>query len=131
MNYGVCLGNSQPLDNINGMAKLSDETLTTIFSLQRQLADGIEEAAATEWLLFEQHGETETTVPELEELQNARERLTQPYSRLSTLLLRILESQPLASAAMLKLLDQTLQQAQMAADVARASIREVQRNWNL
>ena len=113
------------------MAKLPDETLTTIFNLQRQLADGIEEATATEWLLFEQYGETEATIPELEELQNARERLTQPYSRLSTLLLRVLESQPVASAAVLELLEQTIQQAQTAVDVARASIREVQKNWNL
>jgi len=29
---------------------------------------------------LEQYGETEATIPELEELQNARERLTAPYS---------------------------------------------------
>jgi hypothetical protein len=113
------------------MAKLPDETLTIIFNLLRQLAEGIEEASATEWALFEQYGETEVAIPELEELQNSRERLTEPYSRLHTLLLRILESQPTATAAMLNLLIQTIEQAQAAADAAQASVREVKRNWNL
>jgi hypothetical protein len=116
---------------LNQMAKLPDETLTVIFNLLRQLAEGIEEASATEWMLFEQYGETEATIPELEELQNSRERLTEPYSRLHTLLLRILESQPTATAAMLNLLIQTIEQAQAAADAAQASVREVKRNWNL
>lgn len=113
------------------MAKLPDQTLTTIFGLQRQLAESIEEASALEWALFEQYGETELTIPELEELQNARVRLTVPYSRLHTLLLRILESQPMASDAMLNLLDQAIEQAQAAADAATASVREIKRNWNL
>jgi len=95
------------------MAKLPDEILTTIFTLQRQLASGIEEASAAEWALLSM-GETEATIPELEELQNARERLTAPYSRLHTLLLRILESQPLVSPAILNLLVKTIEQARAA-----------------
>ena len=113
------------------MAKLPDEILTTIFSLQRQLADRIDEAAAAEWILFEQYGETEETVGELEELYNARERLTVIYSRLHTLLLRILESQPTASTAMLDLLSQTLEQGQSVFNAATASIREIKRNWGI
>ncbi|MBW4621362.1 MAG: hypothetical protein KME17_18630 [Cyanosarcina radialis HA8281-LM2] len=111
--------------------KLSDEMLTTIFSLQRQLAVGIEEASAAEWKLNEQYGETAETIVELEELQNARERLTMPYSRLHTLLLRILEFQPLAPAAMLNLLAQTLEQGELAIDAVAASVREIKSNWDL
>jgi len=74
---------------------------------------------------LEQYGETEATIPELEELQNARERLTAPYSRLHTLLLRILESQPLASPAILNLLVKTIEQARAATEAARASVREI------
>ncbi len=70
------------------MAKLSTETLIIIFSLLRQLAEEIEEACATEWMLFERYGETSRTIGELEELQNARERLNQSYIRLNTLLLK-------------------------------------------
>ncbi|MCU0534395.1 MAG: hypothetical protein MUD14_10935 [Hydrococcus sp. Prado102] len=113
------------------MAKLSDEILTNIFSLQRQLAEGIGEVSAVEWALFEQYGETDESIGELEELKNAKERLTIPYSRLHTLLLRILEAQPTASAAMLNLLAQTLEQGQAALDASNASVREIKRNWDL
>ncbi|MGL5941944.1 MAG: hypothetical protein ACRC2S_16540 [Waterburya sp.] len=113
------------------MAKLSDETLIIIFNLLRQLAEDIEEASATEWNLFEGYGENETTIAELEELQNSKERLREPYFRLHRLLIGILESQPTATAPMLNLLIQTIEQAQAAADASQASIREVKRNWNL
>jgi len=44
------------------MARLPDQILTAIFSLQRQLVEGINEAAATELAIFEQFGETEITI---------------------------------------------------------------------
>ena len=113
------------------MAKLSNKSLTTIFSLQRQLAEGIEEASAVAWILFVQYGETEETQDELEELDSAKERLTKLYSGLNTLLLRILESQPNASTAMIELLLRTLEQGQATVDAANASIQEIKRNWNL
>jgi hypothetical protein len=113
------------------MAKLSDELIARIFDLLRQLARGIEEASAAEWYLFDRYGENEATVTELEELQNAKERLRDPYFRLHRLLIGILESQPTAADPMLNLLSQTIEQAQTAADASQASIREVKGNWNL
>jgi hypothetical protein len=113
------------------MAKLPNELLTTIFTLQRQLAEGIEEVSATEWELFDRYGETEATISELEELQNARERLNGSYARLHGLLLRILEAQPTASTAMLDLLSQTITHGQFTIDAVQASTREIKRNWNL
>ncbi len=53
------------------------------------------------------------------------------HSRLHTLLLRILESQPTASTAMLDLLSQTLEQGQSVFNAATASIREIKRNWGI
>jgi hypothetical protein len=49
--------------------KLSPEALTTIFSLQQRLIELIAETKATEFNLFERHGETEETLPELEQIQ--------------------------------------------------------------
>ncbi len=57
------------------MAKLSEETLVMTFVLLRQLADAIELASTTEWIFFDRYGETARTIGELEELQNAIERL--------------------------------------------------------
>jgi hypothetical protein len=49
--------------------KLSPEALTTIFSLQRRLIELIAETKATEFNLFERYGDTEETLPELEQIQ--------------------------------------------------------------
>ncbi len=44
------------------MAKLPDTTVTIIFDLQRQLLERINEATATEAIIFEQFGENEETL---------------------------------------------------------------------
>lgn len=113
------------------MAKLPNQTLTTILTLQRRLLESIDEAKAAEFHLFEEFGETEETTPELEQLQNSAERLRNPYSRLYSLTLGIAEAQPTASTAMLNLLVQTIEEAQAATDAVDASIQEIKRSWNL
>ena len=113
------------------MAKLSNETLTMTFQLLRQLAEATELASAIEWIFFERYGETPRTIGELEELQNARERLNQSYSRLNTLLLRILEAQPTAANAMLDLWAKAIDNGQANLEAANASIQEIKRGWNL
>ena len=40
------------------MAKLAAEKLTMAFQLLRQLAEAIELASATEWILFDRYGDT-------------------------------------------------------------------------
>jgi hypothetical protein len=50
------------------VAKLAEQTITTIFELQRRMIQLIDEAKATEFMLFGQYGETEETIPELEQL---------------------------------------------------------------
>jgi hypothetical protein len=113
------------------MAKLSDKDLTMTFYLLRQLAEAIELACATEWIFFERYGETSRTIAELEELQNVRERLNQSYARLNTLLLRVLEAQPLATGAMLDLLTKAIDNGRANLEAANASIQEIKRGWNL
>ena len=60
-------------------------------------------------MIFEQFSEVEETIPELEELQNVRERATSSYSRLYTLLLRVAEAQPAATSATVDLLTQSIE----------------------
>ena len=113
------------------MAKLPEETVTTVFNLQRGLLELIDEATATDTAIFEYFGETEVTFTVLEQLQNAKQRLTDPYSRLCTLLLRIAELQPIAPAATLDLLAQTIEQGQAAVDASQASIQEAKRDLDI
>ncbi|WP_009634396.1 hypothetical protein [Synechocystis sp. PCC 7509] len=113
------------------MAKLTESIIKIIFDLQRQLLDRIDEATATEAVIFEQFGENEETTPELEQLQKVRERATSSYSRLYTLLLRVYESQPLATSAILKLLETSIEQAEATNAAAQASVQDTKRNWSL
>ena len=113
------------------MAKVSPQTLTIIFNLQRRLVELIDQAKTAEYNLFEDYGETEETIPELEQLQNGAERLRNPYSRLATLTLAIAEAQPIAPTAMINLLNQTVEEASASSDAVEASIMEIKRSWNL
>ncbi len=113
------------------MAKLSSETLTNIFNLLRQIAEEIENACSTEWILFEKYGETSRTINELDELQNVKQRLNQSYSRLNILMLRILEAQPIASNAMVDLLTQAINDGLANVDASHASIQEIKKGWSL
>lgn len=113
------------------MARLQDETITTIFYLPLRLLERIDEATATEATIFARFGEAEETLPELEQLQNVRERATSSYSRLYTLLLRIAEAQPTPTSATLKLLAQSIEQAQANDAAIDASVEDIKRNWNL
>ena len=134
------------------MANLPNETITTVLNLERRLLQLINEATAAGFIILEQFGETEETIPELDELQNVRERATSYYIRLYRLLLQISESQPVGSsllksspsagvspavktrrlsAATLNLLAQSIAQTQAIADAGEASTQEIKRNCNL
>ena len=65
------------------------------------------------------------------DLDNIRERANTYYSRFYTLLLRIADSQPIASNAMLELLDRSIEEGQANIAASEATIREEKRNWNL
>jgi hypothetical protein len=112
------------------MAKLPDSIVTNIFSIQRQIIDCIDSTTEMEFRLFDRMGETPETVPELEELQNIKEKLRSKYSRLYTLLLGIAESQPIATIDMLDLLYKSIDSTEASLDASIASLQEIQRNWN-
>jgi hypothetical protein len=112
------------------VAKLSDPVLTNIFTLQRGIIESIDVTTALAFRLFTQLGETTETLTELEELQNIQERLRSQYSRLNSLMLKVSESQPVASADMLNLLYRTVELAEASLDASIASLQDIQRNWN-
>lgn len=113
------------------MAKLPDEIITTVFTLQRQLLERMDEATATVFVMLAEYGETEATVHELDELQSIRERADTYYSRFYVTLRRIYESQPVASRDSLDIVARSINEAQAVADATLASVQEIKRNWNL
>ncbi len=113
------------------MAKLPKETTVTINSLKQQLLDILDNSTAAEFMLFERFGETETTIPLLEELKSVAERSTSWFSRLVNLQLRIAQSQPTATFDMLKLLSEAIVRIQAEAPAMERSIQEVKIDWNV
>jgi hypothetical protein len=112
------------------VAKLPDSVIDNIFTLQRHLVECLDSTTAMEFRLCQEIGETAETLPELEELQNIRERLVNSYSRLQNILLRIAQSQPIAARDMLDLLYRSMEQTQSFIDASIASLQDIQRNWN-
>jgi hypothetical protein len=113
------------------MANLSEETLNTIFNLQKQLFYIINEATATDYNLVEQYGETATNFAELEELSNIKERARDAYTRLFRLCLNVAETQPVIERSKLELLYRAIEQADLTVNALEISIKEIKNNWNL
>ncbi len=113
------------------MANLPEETLTQIFDLQKQLFKIINDATATDFNLLEKYGETSATLPELDELQNIKERARDAYSLLFGLLLNIGEAQPEINPSTLELLYRAIEQADLTVNALEVSIKEIKNNWNL
>jgi hypothetical protein len=113
------------------MADLSEEILLAVFQLQKQLFKIINDTTATDYILLEQYGESAETLPELEELQNIRERARDSYIRLFRLLLNIGETQPAINPSTLELLYRSIEQAELTVNALEVSIKEIKNNWNL
>ena len=113
------------------MANLPEKTLIEIFDLQKQLFKIINDATATDFNLVEKQGETSATLPELDELQNIRERARDSYTRLSRLLINIGEAQPVINPSTLKLLYRAIEQANLTTNALEVSIKEIKNNWDL
>ena len=123
--------NNLSSSKFNFMAKLPDETISTIFRLQQRLVALLDTATAAEYILLQQFGETEETMPELEAIDNVKERLRIPYNRLHRILQQVAESQPAATPDVLDFLYRTIDQGEAIADASEASIQEIKRSWNL
>ncbi|MDJ1180027.1 hypothetical protein PJF56_14250 [Roseofilum sp. BLCC_M91] len=113
------------------MAKISSDLEETIWNLKRQLLDIIDSATSAELTLFEQFGETNDTIPLLDELKNVSDRASPWFSRLSNFQLRIAEVQPTISADMLNLVYQSVERLQVEIPAMERSIQEVKNEWNL
>lgn len=70
-------------------------------------------------------------MPELEAIDNVKERLRIPYNRLHRILQQVAESQPAATADVLEFLHRTIAETEAAADASEASIQEIKGSWNL
>jgi hypothetical protein len=113
------------------MAKLSPETAQTIWSLQPQLLEMIDRARTLELLLFETFGETEDTIPFLDELQSIAQQAIDRFSLFSTLQIRVANAQPPISSDILELVDRAIQITHQKIPALNRSIQEISQEWKL
>lgn len=113
------------------MADFSDETLEIALFRQARLLKLLNEVTKADLILYETFGDTPETLTALDQLQNARERLTDSYTRVATLLRRLYEVQPETEATLLNLFYQSIEQALATADAIEATVKETKRDWNL
>jgi hypothetical protein len=121
------------------MAKLSPETAQTIWDLQHQLLEIIDTARTLELSLFEAFGETEDTIPFLDELQSIAQQAIERFSLFSTLQIRVANAQPPISSDILKVVEspgerlcqRSIQTTQQKIPALNRSIQEITQEWRL
>ena len=113
------------------MAKLSLETSQTIWDLQHQLLEIIDTAKTLESSLFEAFGETERTIPYLDELQNIAQQGVERFSRFSTLQIRVASTQPPVPQDLLEIVNRAIESTQQKIPALSRSNQEIIQEFNL
>lgn len=113
------------------MAKLRLETAQTIWDLQRQLLEIIDIAKTLELTLFEAFGETDRTIPYLDELQSIAQQGTERFTRFSTLQIRIANTQPPIPQDLLQIVDKSIESTQQKIPALTRSNQETIQEFNL
>jgi hypothetical protein len=113
------------------MARLSLETAQTIWDLQHQLLEIIDTARTLELSLFEAFGETERTIPYLDELQSIAQQATERFSRFSTLQIKVANTQPPIPRDLLEIVDRSIESTQQKIPALERSNQETIQEFNL
>ncbi|MEM9543947.1 MAG: hypothetical protein AAGA60_31245 [Cyanobacteria bacterium P01_E01_bin.42] len=113
------------------MAKLPPERQALIWDSKQKLLEIIDLARKAEFDLLENWGETEDTLPALDQLTEIAQQAKDRFSQLSTLQVLVAESQPLPRSDLLKLLDARLTIIQNRIPALERSIQEIKLDWNL
>ena len=88
-------------------------------------------ARTLELSLFEAFGETDRTIPYLDELQNIAQQATERFSRFSTLQTRIANTQPPIPRDLLEIVDRSIESTQQKIPALERSNQETIEEFNL
>jgi hypothetical protein len=111
--------------------KIPDPLKQQIFDLQGQLLDLIDNAATTERKLFENYGETEQTLGDLDSLAGIREQAEGIYQGLNTLALRVVQADPRDATVTMNLLLQVYERGDERIAPLTRSVEEIRNTWEL
>jgi hypothetical protein len=113
------------------MAKLSPETAQTIWDLQHQILEIIDTARTLELSLFDAFGETEDTIPFLDELQSIAQQAIERFSLFSTLQIRVANSQPPIPPDIIEIVNRSIPTTEQKIPALKRSIQEITQEWRL
>jgi GMP synthase PP-ATPase subunit len=108
------------------MAELPSEMVITINQLKQKSLDILNRATAIEFMLFENFGETDQTLPLFEELATVAGDAKDSFTRLNNLQLRVAEAQPTIPSDMLELTTQAIDRITNRIPAWQRSLEEVQ-----
>jgi uncharacterized protein with PhoU and TrkA domain len=113
------------------VAEIPKRTISEVLELMGKLLKLINTAAHSELSAFNKYGETGQIAYVLEQLQNVKEKAVSTYTRLSTIVLKISETQPTLTPTMMGMLIKAIEQAKATVSAGEASINEVKSEWRL
>ena len=113
------------------MAKFSPETAQTIWDLQHQLLEIIDSSSVLELSLFDAFGETEDTIPVLDELQSIAQQSIDRFSRFSSLQIRVANNQPPIPPDIIDVVNRSIQTTEQKIPALKRSIQEITQEWRL
>lgn len=111
--------------------KIPDPLKQQIFDLQAQLLDLIDNATTTERILFENYGETEQTLGDLDSLTGIREQAEDIYQRLNVRALRVVQAPQREATATMNLLIEVCEFGQERMGPLTRSVEEIRNTWEL
>lgn len=111
------------------MAEISQNTINRVLQCYQELISIISFSTKVEYNLFAEHGETEATINDLNELSGITTDATNNLKRLNAITIRIATIQPQADTGTANILEETLTFNEAKIPAWRRSIQEVINNW--
>lgn len=113
------------------MAKISQESINRILRSYQNLIDIINFAKFTEYNLYIQNGETESTIEDLDTLSGIALDATTFFERLNVIAIKNTTIQPQADAASASMMEETIIFIETKTPAWLRSIEEIVNNWRL
>lgn len=117
--------------NNYSMAKISQESIDRILRSYQNLIDVINFAKFTEYNLYIQNGETESTIEDLDTLSGIALDATTFFERLNVITIKNTTIQPQADAASASMMEETIVFIETKIPAWFRSIEEIVNNWRL
>lgn len=113
------------------MAEISQVTINRIVQCYQELVRIINLAKLAEYQLFNEYGEIQATIDDLNALSTVATDATDNFTRLNTITIRIATIQPQADESTVIILEDTITLVETRIAAWLRSVEEIINNWSL